>query len=65
MGIAVLNHLLHVHQVRGVGREVVLNALLVADIYHDVAEDAAGGTVAHGYTQSALKHIFSIRTADD
>ena len=33
-------HVLHVEQVRGVGGEVVLQTLLIAYVYHDVAEHA-------------------------
>ena len=54
MGIAVLDHLLHVHQMTGIGGQVVLDALFVTDINHDILEDAAGGTVANGDGQSAL-----------
>ena len=63
---------------RGVGREVVLNALLVADVYHNVVEHACGRAVADGYRQAALQHILQqshrlqtdrlsarIRTADN
>ena len=57
MGIAVLDHLLHVHQMTGIGGQVVLDALFVTDINHDILEDAAGGTVANGNGQSALQHI--------
>ena len=49
MFVGLLHHLLHVHQVTGVGREIVLDTLLVADVYHDTLEKTTGGTVADGY----------------
>ena len=52
-----LHHVLHVQEVRRVGREVVLYALLVADVDHYVAEDAHLGALAHGDGQSALQHV--------
>ena len=51
------HHVLHVQQVRRVGREVVLYALLVADVDHYVAEDAHLRSFAHGDGQSALQHV--------
>ena len=61
-----------------IGTQVVLYALLVADIYKDVLEDAALRVFAHRNGQSALQHILQqtyclqaytlsagIRTADD
>src|SRR3712207_6191842 len=41
------HHVLHVQQMRGVGREVVLEALLVAYVDHDMLEDAHLRAVAH------------------
>ena len=40
-----------------VGREVVLDALFVADVDHDVLEDASRRSVADGDGESALQHI--------
>ena len=53
----VLHHHLHVQQVRGVGRKVVLNALFVTDIYHHIAEDSRRGILAYGDGHTALEHI--------
>ena len=39
-GIGRLHHVLHVEQVTRVGAQVVLNALFVADVDHQVFEDA-------------------------
>ena len=47
----------HVGQMGRIGREVVVDALLVADVNQDVVIDGAGGIVAHGNRQSALEHI--------
>ena len=52
-----LHHHLHVHQVGGVGGEVVLQALLVADVDHHVVEDAGLRAVADRDGESALQHI--------
>ena len=57
MLVSVANHLLHIHQVRGVGRQVVLDALLVADVNHQLLENAAGGVLVHRHAQPALQHI--------
>ena len=51
------HHDFHVHQVRGIGAEVVLDALFVADVNHDVRKDTCRGTVADRDGQPALEHI--------
>ena len=61
-----------------VGTQVVLDALLVADVDEDLAEDASPGAVGQGNGQSALQHVLQqansleadtlaacIRSADD
>ena len=57
MRVGLLHHLLHVHQMTRIGREVVLNTLLVADVYQDMVEESCGASVADGYGQTALEHI--------
>ena len=57
LSVGLAHHLLHVHQVTRVGREVVLDALLVADVYQDVMEKSAGASVADRYGQTALEHV--------
>ena len=79
-GVAVgcLHHVLHVEQVGGVGTQVVLQALFVADVYHNVLEDAGLRTLAHRDAESALEHVLQethglqtdrltagVRTGDD
>ena len=39
-GVGTAHHLLHIQEVRTIGRELVFNALLVANINHDVLKDA-------------------------
>lgn len=41
----------------GIGTEVVLQTLFVANVYHKVIEDAYLRAVANGNGQSALEHI--------
>ena len=52
-----LQHLLHVLQVGGVGAEVVVDGLLVADVDEEVVEDAEFGGFAAGDEEAALEHI--------
>ena len=52
-----LNHLLHIEKVGGVGREVILNALLVADVYHDGVEDTHRAVLLHRYAEATLHHV--------
>ena len=47
----------HVLQVRGVGGEVVVDALLVADVDEDAAEEAALGGGAQWHGHAALQHV--------
>ena len=54
---AVAEHVLHVQQVAAVGAQVVLDALLVADVDEDVAEDAHAARLLHGDEQAALHHV--------
>lgn len=58
-GVAVgcLHHVLHIQEVRRVGTQVVLQALLITDVDHDVLEYARLGTFAYRNAQSALQHI--------
>ena len=55
--VGIAYHRLHVEKVRRVGGEVVLYALLVAYVNHDVPERAAGTAVANGNRESALQHV--------
>ena len=54
---AVFHHRLHVEEVGGVGRKVVLETLLVADVDEDVVEDAGAGVFSGGDGKSALEHV--------
>ena len=54
MRIGLLHHLFHVHQMTRVGREVVLNALLVTDVDEDMVEDTRRAAIADGDGQAAL-----------
>ena len=56
-GVGLLYHILHVEQMGGIGTEVVLQTLFVANVYHKVIEDAYLRAVANGNGQSALEHI--------
>ena len=51
------HHVFHVHEVRTVGREVVIDALLVTDVDEDALEDTHARGFAQGYGQSALHHV--------
>ena len=55
--VGLTHHLFHVHQMTGVGREIILDALFVADVDQDALEDSCGASVTNGYRQSALEHI--------
>ena len=48
--------LLHGQQVRGVGRQVVFQALLVADVQENILEHAGFGVVGAGNEQAHLQH---------
>ena len=48
--------LLHGQQVRGVGTQVVFQALLVADVQENVLEHAGFGVVGAGNEQAHLQH---------
>ena len=50
------HELLHGQQVRRVGRKVVFQALLVADIQENIFEDAGFGIVGAGNEQAHLQH---------
>lgn len=54
---AVFHHRLHVEQVGGVGRKVVLETLLVADVDEDVVEDTGARVFSGGDGKSALEHV--------
>ena len=56
-GVGGAHHLFHVEQVRAVGRELVLDALLVADVDHYGFEHAQARALAHGDGQAALEHV--------
>ena len=73
-----LHHILHVQEMRRVCGEIVLNALLVTDVNHDVGEYSHLRTLTHRYGQTALQHILQqtnrlqthrftsgVRTGDD
>ena len=55
--VAMLHHVLHVQQVGRVGREVVLQALLVADVDEDAPEDAEDAALRHRHRHAALEHV--------
>ena len=55
--IGILHHVLHVEQMAGVGGEVIINALLIADVYENAFEYARMAVGAHGYGNSALEHV--------
>ena len=55
--VGLADHPLHAQQVGGVGAQVVLQALLVADVHHDVVEEARLGTIAHGDGEAHLEHV--------
>ena len=40
-----------------IGREVVLDALLVANVDQDMLEESCGTAIADGNGQTTLKHI--------
>ena len=75
---SLLHHILHVQEVRRVSGEIVLDALLVTDVNHDVGEYSHLRTLTHWYGQTALQHILQqtyrlqahrftsgVRTGDD
>ena len=41
----------------GVGTQVIVNALLVADVYEYALEYAGMAVGAHGYGNSTLQHV--------
>ena len=51
------HHHLHIHQMRRIGREVILQALLVADVNHHIFKYTAAAARPHGDAQSGLQHI--------
>ena len=57
--MCVAQHELHVLQVARVGREVVVDALFVADVDEDMVEDSHLGIVLHRYGQAMLEHILN------
>ena len=54
---AVAQHVLHVQQMAAVGAQVVLDALFVADVDEDVAEDAHAARLLHGDEHATLHHV--------
>ena len=52
--VALLHHLLHVQKMARVGAQVVLYALLVANVNHDVVEQTCLAAVAYGDGKTAL-----------
>ena len=57
VSVRLFHHLLHVHQMARIGREVVLDTLLVADVDEDMLEDSCGTAIANGDGQTTLEHI--------
>ena len=57
MLVAIAECMLHVEQVARVGTQVILNALLVADINEKTSEDTGLAAFVHGDKQTALQHI--------
>ena len=55
--VAVLHHYFHVQQVGGVGAQVVLDGLLVANVDEDAREQTGPAALGHGDEQSALQHV--------
>ena len=55
--IGLLQHVLHIEQVGGVGGQVVLETLLIADVYHDVLEHTHARAFVYGDAQTTLHHI--------
>ena len=55
--IGLLQHVLHIEQVGGVGGQVVLETLLIADVYHDVLEHTHARAFVYGDAQTTLYHI--------
>ena len=55
--VGLLHHLLHVHQMTGICTQVVLNALLVANVDHYTLECAHCRSLAYGDGQAALQHV--------
>ena len=61
MCIGIAHKMLHVSKVRRVGREVVLNGLLVTYINEQVLEEAHLTCLTHGDWQTALYHVLQYR----
>ena len=55
--VGVAHEVLHVPQVRAIGAEVVIYALLVADVDVEPLEDPCLGVILHGDGQSALQEV--------
>ena len=55
--VGLSHHVLHVEQMAGVCRQVILKALLVADVYHYIVEDTGCRAVANRYAESTLQHV--------
>ena len=51
------HHVLHVEQMGGVGGEVVLQALLIANVYHHITKHAAARALPHGNGHPTLQHV--------
>ena len=57
VGVRLPHHHLHVEQMAGVGAQVILYALLVADVDHDAMENAAMRAFAYRDGKAALEHV--------
>ena len=55
--IRLAHHVLHVQQVTAVGAEVVLDALLIADINEYAVEDTCYACPLQGNVHAALQHV--------
>ena len=56
-GARVFHHVLHIEQVRGVGAQLIGDALLVADINEHSLEHARARVLPHGHTHATLQHV--------
>ena len=48
---------LHVLQMTRIGREVIVDTLLITDIHEDILVDGARGIILHRHGQAMLQHI--------
>ena len=51
------HHVLHIEQMRRIGREVILQTLLIANIYHNVFINATLASTVDRDRDTALQHI--------